>query len=291
MKITDKCAAQGDQMIYISDFTPLKSAVADDSLKHAQGLEVDYICVAYNPGKAVRVASAMLAYSIKQHTERDVIFNLSTRDMNKLALQSYLLGIQMLGLDNVVVLKGDDFTPRNLETVKDVSDFKPTELIQSIAAMNEGVDYKGLKLKAATDFCIGATIDLGQGIEQAAKLTYKKVQAGTHFFLTQPVFSSAEVTAFLDAYQAVAGAKLTQPVFFGLQVFRPGGIIFSNVPEQIRQDLDKGRDGTDIALEILEQLQTFGLKRIYLIPPIIKGGARDYKAAQQVLERTSELGF
>ncbi len=287
MKITDKCAAQGDEMIYISDFTPLKSAVPDDSLQHIRGLDVDYICVAYNPGKAVRVASAMLAYAIKQHTGKDAIFNLSTRDMNKLALQSHLLGAQMMGLDNVMVLKGDDFTERDLGKVKDVSDFVPTGLMQSIAAMNEGRDYKGLKLKAPTDLCIGATVDLGRGLESEAKLTYRKAQAGAHFFLTQPVFSTEEITAFLEAYQTIAGSELTQPVFFGLQVFRPDGIIFSNVPEEIRQDLDKGRDGTDIALEILEQLQAFGIRRIYLIPPIIKGGARDYEAAQKVLESSA----
>jgi 5,10-methylenetetrahydrofolate reductase len=284
MKVTDKCAVQGDQMVYISDFTPLKSADADDSLKHARGLDVDFICVAYNPGKAVRVASAMLAYSIKQHSERDVIFNVSTRDMNKLALQSYLLGTQMLGLDNVVVVKGDNFTDRDLEKVKSVSDFKPTELIQSMATMNMGRDYKGLKLKMPTDLCIGATIDLGRGIEPEARLTYRKVQAGAHFFLTQPVFSTEEVTTFLDAYQAVAGTKLVQPVFFGLQIFRQDGLIFSNVPQEIKQDLAKGREGTDISLEILAQLQAFGIRRIYLVPPILKGGARDYEAAQKVLE-------
>jgi 5,10-methylenetetrahydrofolate reductase len=284
MKVTDKCAVQGDQMVYISDFTPLKSADADDSLKYARGLDVDFICVAYNPGKAVRVASAMLAYSIKQHSERDVIFNVSTRDMNKLALQSYLLGTQMLGLDNVVVVKGDNFTDRDLEKVKGVSDFKPTELIQSMATMNMGQDYKGLKLKMPTDLCIGATIDLGRGIEPEARLTYRKVQAGAHFFLTQPVFSTEEVTTFLDAYQAVAGTKLVQPVFFGLQIFRQDGLIFSNVPQEIKQDLAKGREGTDISLEILAQLQAFGIRRIYLVPPILKGGARDYEAAQKVLE-------
>ena len=85
MKITEKCAAQGDEMVYISDFSPLKSG-ALDSITEIKGLDVDYICVAYNPGKVVRADSAMLAYSIKQHMQKDVIFNLSTRDMNKLAL-------------------------------------------------------------------------------------------------------------------------------------------------------------------------------------------------------------
>ena len=148
MKITEMCAIQGDKTVFISDFSPLKSG-SFDSIKTIQGLDVDYICVAYNPGKVVRADSAMLAYSIKQHLQKDVIFNLSTRDMNKLALQSHLLGAQMLGLENVVVVKGDDFTERDLSRVKDVSDFKPTELIEAIAAMNEGKDFKGFNVKNA----------------------------------------------------------------------------------------------------------------------------------------------
>ncbi len=284
MKITDKCAAQGDKTLYICDFTPLKSALADASLAHVRSLDVDFICVAYNPGKVVRVASALLAYTIKQQTGKDVIFNLGTRDMNKLAMQSHLLGSQMLGLDNVAVVKGDNFSQKDLTKVKDVSDFKPTELMQSIAAMNQGRDYKGFKLKAPTDLCIGATIDLTRGIEQEANLTHRKVQAGAHFFLTQPVFNTQEITAFLEAYQTVAGTELTHPLFFGLQILRQDGIIFSSVPAAIRADLDKGRTGTDIALELLQQFQAFGVRQIYLIPPILKGGARDYEAAQHLLE-------
>ena len=71
MKITDRCAAQGDSMLYISDFTPLKSADADSSIANVTGLDVDYICVAYNPGKVVRVASNILAYTIKQQTDKE----------------------------------------------------------------------------------------------------------------------------------------------------------------------------------------------------------------------------
>ncbi len=36
----------------------------------------------------------------------------------------------------------------------------------------------------------------------------------------------------------------------------------------------------------LAGLQEMGIKRIYLIAPVLKGGARDYEAAQAVLEAT-----
>jgi homocysteine S-methyltransferase len=284
MKVTERCVAQGDELLFVCDFSPLKSPAAAEHVQNATILDTDYISVAYNPGKAVRADSAMLAYTIKKQAKKDVIFNLATRDMNKLAMQSHLLGAEMLGLENVMVVGGDPFNERDLARQRDVSDFTPTELIQSIGEMNQGLDFKGFKLKAPTDICVGASIDLGRGVDREARLTYRKVKAGAQFFLVQPVFDKAEIGSFLNAFESTAGGELAQPVFFGLQVLVKGGVLFSNVPEAIRADLDKGRKGLDIALELLADLQEMGIKRIYLIAPILKGGARDYEAAQAVIE-------
>lgn len=288
MKVIEKCADQSEELLFVCDFSPLKSSSAAEHVKNAAVMAADYISVAYNPGKAVRADSAMLAYTIKQQAKRDVIFNLATRDMNKLAMQSHLLGAEMLGLENVMVVGGDPFNERDLARQKDVSDFRPTELIRAIQQMNQGLDFKGFKLKAPTDICVGASIDLGRGVEREARLTHRKVEAGVQFLLAQPVFDKAEIAMFLDAYEATAGSELTQPVFFGLQVLVKGGVLFSNVPEAIRVDLDKGRAGTEIALELLAELRELGIKRIYLIAPILKGGARDYAAAQAVIEAVEE---
>ncbi|HLF89375.1 MAG TPA: methylenetetrahydrofolate reductase [Anaerolineales bacterium] len=282
MKITERCTQQGDETLFICDYSPPKSG-GPETWEPAKHLNAEYICVAYNPGKAVRVNSAALAYTIKQETGRDAIFNLSPRDMNKLALQSLLLGAQLLGLNNVLVLQGDPFTPKQLANVKDVSDFTSTGLMQAIAKMNEGLDYKGLKLDSPTSFCIGATMDLGRGIEHEASLAHRKVQAGAQFFLTQPVFSPATIHQILETYETTAGYALTQPIFWGVQIFVQGGVIFSSVPERIRTDLEKGRDGVEIALETLAAFREAGINRFYLIPPILKGGGRDYEAAQKML--------
>ena len=52
--------------------------------------------------------------------------------MNKLAIQSHLLGADMLGLENILVVAGDDFNSRELKSVKQVRDFSTTGLIASI---------------------------------------------------------------------------------------------------------------------------------------------------------------
>ena len=284
MKVTDRCSTQGNETMFICDFSPPRSA-DPRALEPARSLDADYINVAYNPGKAVRMDSAMLASSIKSQTGKDAMFNLSTRDMNKVALQSHLLGAQMLGLENVVVLRGDVFTEKDLEKVKDVSDFTPTGLIKSLDTMNQGIDFRGSKLRAPTELCVGGSIDLGRGIHTEAALAHSKAMAGVQFFITQPIFNTDDISAFSGAYSAITGQELTQPVFFGLQILQKDGVIFSSVPEGVRTDLDEGREGTDIALELLEKFQAAGIKRIYLVPPIMKGGARDYEAAQTVLKQ------
>ena len=72
----------------------------------------------------------MLAAAIKQKG-RETVFTLATRDMNKLAVQSQMLGAQILGLQNVVVVKGDPFGKNDRSLVRPVNDYQPTELISS----------------------------------------------------------------------------------------------------------------------------------------------------------------
>ncbi|MSQ32985.1 MAG: hypothetical protein EXR60_00970 [Dehalococcoidia bacterium] len=280
--VRERVQQQPGRPLIICDFSPPRGPDAA-VLKQARALEADFICVAYNPGKSVRADSAFVAAAIARETGHQTIFNLAPRDMNKLALQSHLEGAALLGLQNVVVVKGDPFSEKEQASTRPVSELRPTELVRSIVALNAGSDYKGQRLAAPTTFCIGAALDLGKGLEQEARLAYKKVQAGADFFLAQPIFDVALVAAFQRRYRDVAGGDLTPPVFWGLQVLEKGGLAFGPVPEAMQRELDSGRPGPELALEMLERLLAVGVHTIYLVPPILRGGARNYQAAQQFL--------
>ena len=271
------------RVAFVCDFTPPRGP--DPALlQPARDLEADFISVAYNPGKSVRVTSALAAHWIKHNTGRDVMFTLATRDMNKLAVESMLLGAGLLGLENALVVMGDRFNERELSAVKSVDDFTPTELLGAAAAMNRGLDYKGGKLRSPTELCVGATIDLGLGLESQTRLTRRKVEAGAQYFLMQAVFDPALVRRFLDGYAQTYGEELTAPVFCGVQVITPGGLVFGNVPDWVTADLDRGRDAVDIALTVLHAFVDAGFRSIYLVPPILRAGRRDYEAAARVLD-------
>ena len=258
-------------------------------LDEARYLDADFISVNYSPGKSARLNSAFAAAWIKQNTSKEVIFSLSTRDMNRVAAQGLLLGAGMMGLENVVVLKGDSFTESELEITKAVDDYVPTGLIRAIADMNRGIDYKGLKLQNPTSFCIGAAIDLTRSMDRQVALTRKKVETGAHFFLLQPLFFPERLTEFLERYADQYGEDLSALICCGVQVLVKDGVTFGNLPDWVTLSLRKGRSGEDIAVETTSRYLDAGHRSIYLLAPIYRGGRRDYAACQRVIKRVRRL--
>ena len=285
MKVIDVAFETTGHSSIMCDFSPPRSG--EPNIVIQAQIDANLILVAYNPGKAVRTSSPMLAAAIQQ-SGKDTVFTIATRDMNKLAVQSLLLGAQTLGLQNVVVVQGDPFSDRRISGVASVNDYRPTELIADIAMLNRGIDFKGRRLGAPTDFCIGASVDLGRGIEKETQLALRKVQSGAEFLITQPIFDVDHVARFRESYGYHAGKAGTLPIFFGLQILENDGVVFTSVPSSIKSELERGRSGIDIALDLYQKFQDARLNNIYLMPPIKRGGIRNYDAAQEFISKVSK---
>ena len=279
-KVTD-ILNNSNEPVVICDFSPPKGS--DPYLQYnAESLDATFLCTAYSPGQSVRVDPAMLAYTITKLTQKEVIFTLATRDMNKLAIQNHLLGANLLGLENVLIVGGDAFSKSDSTSVKSVKDFTTTQLIAATKSMNLGKDYRGRKLLSPTNFCVGATIDLGNNLQKESILTHKKVTAGADFFVTQPIYDTEILERFQDNYSPL-NERFTRPFFVGLQILASSSPTFGKVPNKIKKELESGRDGVSIAMELLDKFVSKGFNNIYLIPPIAKGGVRGYSSAKTVL--------
>ena len=132
-------------------------------------------------------------------------------------------------------------------------------------------------------------MDLGRGIEAEAQLAVRKVQAGAMFLITQPLFDMDQVARYRESYGYHAGKAGNLPVYFGLQILEQDGVLFSSVPDSVRGELEGGRPGIDIALELYQRFQEAQLNNIYLMPPIKRGGARNYEAAKEFLAGASRI--
>ncbi len=136
------------------------------------------------------------------------IFQQTCRDRNRLALQSDLLAAWTLGLENVLVVTGDDPRGGDHPKAKGVFDLDSTQLIEVTAQLNEGVDMNGSALDGGTDFFIGgALFPEAEPWDIQLDRAIAKAEAGARFFQTQAVTDVEKFARAADALRPY-GVKL-----------------------------------------------------------------------------------
>jgi len=136
------------------------------------------------------------------------IYQQTCRDRNRLALQSDLLAAWALGLENVLIVTGDDPRAGDHPHAKGVFDLDSTQLAQIARGMNAGVDMLGRQLKGATGFHIGAAVfpEAEPWDVQLARAA-AKVDAGVRFFQTQAIFDMDKLERAVEALRPL-GVKI-----------------------------------------------------------------------------------
>ena len=267
--------------VIVCDVSPPKG-YDPDALEDAAGIDADLFSVSYNPGQAARVNSAVIAAHVQDRFGKPAIFSHATRDMNRIATQSLLLGARWLGVRNVVILRGDPIRERDRATVRAVNDYTTTGLLADIGRMNAGRDFRGEPLAAPTDFCAGAVCDLSLGADAEIALTQRKIAAGAEFVIFQANFDAA---AFDDARRRIADAfpERNVALFAGVQIPELGGLDFGNVPARVYKRLEEGEPSLDIAKEMAADLWARGVRAFYVVPAAERGGRRDYRTAAELV--------
>nr|MDA3935501.1 methylenetetrahydrofolate reductase [Actinomycetota bacterium] len=175
------------------------------------------------------------------------------RDRNRRGLQSDLMAAWTVGLENVLVVTGDDPRGGDHPHAKGVFDLDSSQLIEIAAGMNEGHDMMGRELDGGTGFMIGAAAfpEAEPWEAQYARIS-RKIQAGARFFQTQAIFDIDKFARTADAV-APTGAKLIAGV---LLLKSPRVVDFINkrlaglmIPEHIA---DRIRNASDPAQEAIE---------------------------------------
>ena len=282
-KIVDSAFEKTGLPCFICDYSPPRSGVLNR--ENHPNIEAHFLSIAHSPGQSVRASSSMVASKVKSLINQDVVFTIATRDKNHMALQSELLGAQLLGLENVIVVRGDPAKHENSTVVNRTGPLPTTQVISGISNMNRGRDYKGIALDVPSDFCIGATIDLGRRFSSECNLVLRKIESGAHFFITQPVFDVTKPLKLLENIENQIITRNHTPIFFGLQKMEPDSISFSKVPTTLLDQLQKGKSHLELAVELYETFREAGINNVYLVPPIKKGGTRNYQAAIEVLAK------
>ena len=203
----------------------------------------------------------------------DVIWQLTCRDRNRIALQADCLGASTLGIKNVLPMRGDDPKAGDHPEAKPVFDLDTTELIKALNKLNEGFDLSGKELKGKTNFLIGCTAHPNApDLTKQTELLQDRFKLGASFIQTQICYETEQIKKFIGslgnlAKKTVVGItplkSLKMANFMNEKVF---GV---TVPEVIMKRLESSKDqkeeGLDISKEIVNVVKEAGAGGVHIM--------------------------
>jgi methylenetetrahydrofolate reductase (NADPH) len=151
---------------------------------------VDAVNVTDNQTAIVRMSSIAASVHLLQQGLEPVM-QMVTRDRNRIALQSDIMGAYSLGIRNILCLTGDHQTFGSQPDALNVFDIDSMNLINMVKTMrDEGTDMSGFELKEAPAMFIGAAANpFADPFEYRVLRLAKKIDAGVDFIQTQCVYN------------------------------------------------------------------------------------------------------
>jgi len=237
---------------------------------------VDCVNIADSPMARIRMSAVALAYHVHQHFPRlDIILHFTCRDRNLMGIQSDLLGAHALGLRNILCLTGDPPSMGDYPNATAVFDTDAPGLMRIIHRMNDGTDLAGTSIGAATRFAIACGVNpTAQDLDREIEYVRRKLDAGPHFIMTQPVYELECWKRFVDRLRGITDV----PILIGilpLQSFRHAEFLHNEVPGIQVPDWIRGRMheagnegqrvGVELARELLAQCRAMA-QGVYLMP-------------------------
>lgn len=129
------------------------------------------------------------------------IFQIVTRDRNRIALQSDILGAASFGIKNILCLSGYHQSLTEIPQSANVYDVDSIQLIDIVIKMNtERVLLNGKKIGGNFSMLVGAVANpYLRPLELNIMRLAKKIRAGAKFIQTQGVFNTTDFHEWLDA--------------------------------------------------------------------------------------------
>jgi homocysteine S-methyltransferase len=252
---------------------------------------VDAVNVADSPMARVRMSALALCFLIQTEVGVETILHFTTRDRNLMGLQSDLLGAHALGIRNIIALTGDPPSLGDYPNATAVYDIDSTGLAKVLRSMNEGTDALGSPIGMQASFTIAVAADpTRDDLELEADRLNRKICAGAHLVMTQPVYEMETWRRFLHVYEQRHG-PVGVPIVLGilpLQSHKHTEFLYNEVPgirptdtirERMRLAGSQGRkEGVAIASELLLEARD-EVHGVYIMPSFHR-----YEVAVEVLD-------
>lgn len=198
------------------------------------------------PGTVGICAAIMHKYKI------DAVPHIICGGFNKEETENALIDLNFLGIDNVLVLRGDAIKSEgNFVPEKDGHPFA-SELLKQVVNMNKGIYYdEELQNPSPSDFCIGVAgypekHFEAPNLKSDLKYLKMKVDLGAEYIVTQMFFNNEKFFEFVDLCRKEG---INVPIIPGLKPFSTKkqltilpSIFHIDIPEALAEAVEKAKD-------------------------------------------------
>lgn len=255
----------------------------------------DLIMMADNSLASPRVSNLAMGAILKLQYGIRTMPHITCRDRNLIGLQSHLMGLNALGLHDVLAVTGDPTKVGDFPGATSVYDVSSMELISLIKQLNEGISFSGKALRKKANFSVAAAFNPNvRVLDRAVSRLEKKIEHGADYFITQPVYSKEKIVEIHEATK-----HLDTPIYIGIMPLTsfknaeflhhevPGIKLSDDVLERMQQVSGNKEQETKVGLEIAKELLDTATKYfngIYLITPFMR-----YEITLQLLQYIQQL--
>jgi methylenetetrahydrofolate reductase (NADPH) len=262
---------QAGEFAVTAECGPPRGGNADVIRKKGELLKdvVDAVNVTDNQTAIVRMSSiAACVHLLKMGLEP--VLQMVTRDRNRIALQSDILGAFSLGIRNILCLSGDHQSFGSQPDALNVFDIDSMNLLRTVREMRErGVDMSGHALDQAPQMFIGAAANpFADPFAYRVIRLAKKIDAGADFIQTQCVYN---LERFREWIRMAQDEGLTEKVYLlagvtplksaGMARYMNAKVAGMDVPQTLIERMagvpkkDGPKEGIKICLETIAELR------------------------------------
>ena len=226
---------------------------------------VDLVNVSDSAMARVRMSALAVAFGIQHDLDLECLVHCTTRDRNLMALESELLGAHALGVRNIIALTGDPPRIGDYPTGTGVWDVDSIGLIEILTRLNQAEDQSGSSIGQRAGFTIACALD-STAADPATEWDRleRKLEAGAHLVMTQPLYSVGQVEAMLaEARRRFGPSGLPVPILLGVlplvsarhAEFLHNEVPGITIPDEARAAMrEAGERGSEVGIEMADRL-------------------------------------
>ena len=295
MKITEHIANAKDTLISFEVLPPLKGKTIHSLYEHLDPLmefRPPWINVTYHRSETMfkkktdgtfekvevrkRPGTVGICAAIMNHYQVDAVPHIICGGFTRRETEDALIDLDFLGIDNVLVLRGD--APKNEASFEPEKggNFYAIDLLAQVTGMNNGIYLdEDIKNGGKTNFCAGVAgypekHFEAPNLEIDMERMKQKVVAGAEYIMTQMFFDNEKYYAFVKLCRDMG---ITVPIIPGLKPLtnkKQLSILprifhvdipteLSNAINQCKTDADCEKVGTEWLVQQSQELKKFGV--------------------------------